>query len=112
MQVFEKIGDYEAFERTLCEPSHVMPMRIYAYCVLPNHWHFLLWPEHDSDLAKFMQRLTITHVRRWQEHRHYVGLGPRSGYFNRLLDLCWEDGLAFGLLDYENIDSPPSNWEQ
>lgn len=22
-----------------------------------------------------MQRLTITHVRRWQEHRHYVGLG-------------------------------------
>jgi putative transposase len=75
MQVFEKTGDYEAFERTLCETLQETPMRICAYCVLPNHWHFLLWPEHDWDLAKFMQRLTITHVRRWQEHRHYVGLG-------------------------------------
>ena len=39
-------------------------------------------PENDSrppssppELAAFMQRLTITHVRRWQEHRGYAGLG-------------------------------------
>jgi len=75
MQIFEKPGDYEAFERTVCETLEEAPMRICAYCVLPNHWHFLLWPEHDGDLARFMHRLTITHVRRWQEHRHYVGLG-------------------------------------
>ena len=42
---------------------------------MPNHWHLLLWPERDGELATFMQRLSITHVRRWQEHRHYVGLG-------------------------------------
>lgn len=42
---------------------------------MPNHWHLLLWPEHDSDMAAFMQRLTITHARRWQEHRRQVGLG-------------------------------------
>ena len=42
---------------------------------MPSHWHLLVWPEHDGDLATFMQRLTITHVRRWQEHRRYVGLG-------------------------------------
>jgi hypothetical protein len=41
MQVFEKTGDYEAFERTLCETLRQTPMRICAYCVLPNHWHFL-----------------------------------------------------------------------
>ena len=74
MRVFEKTGDYEAFEQTLCETLQQTPMRICAYCVLPNHWHFL-WPEHDGDLARFMQRLTITHVRRWPVHRHYVGLG-------------------------------------
>ena len=33
------------------------------------------WPEHDGELASFMQRLTITHVRRWQQHRGYAGLG-------------------------------------
>lgn len=75
MQVFEKTGDFQAFERVLCETLQAAPMRICAYCVMPNHWHLLVWPEHDGDLATFMQRLAITHVRRWQEHRHYVGLG-------------------------------------
>jgi putative transposase len=42
---------------------------------MPNHWHLLVWPEHDGDLASFMQRLTITHGRRWQENRGYAGLG-------------------------------------
>ena len=50
-------------------------MRICAYAVMPNHWHLLLWPECDGELAAFMQRLTITHVRRWQEHRGHAGLG-------------------------------------
>jgi putative transposase len=42
---------------------------------MPNHWHLLLWPQHDGDMAAFMQRLTITHVRRWQEQRGHAGLG-------------------------------------
>ena len=74
-RLFEKDGDYEAFECVVDETRESRPMRICAYCLMPNHWHFVLWPEHDGDLAAFMQRLTITHVRRWQEHRGEVGLG-------------------------------------
>ncbi len=50
-------------------------MRIWACSLMPNHWHLLLWPEHAGGLARFMQHLTITHVRPWQEHRGYAGLG-------------------------------------
>ena len=75
MQLFEKAGDYQAFERVVHDTMQVAPMRICAYSAMPSHWHFLLWPERDGDLAAFMQRLTITHVRRWQENRRYVGLG-------------------------------------
>jgi len=57
MQVFEKAGDYQAFERVLKETLEEAPMPIGAYCPMPNHWHLLLWPEHDGDLAAFMQRL-------------------------------------------------------
>jgi putative transposase len=71
MQLFDKPADFQAFERVLQETLDDTPMRICAYCLLPN----LLWPEGDGDLAAFMQRLTITHVRRWQEHRGYVGIG-------------------------------------
>jgi putative transposase len=42
---------------------------------MPNHWHLVLWPEKDGELAAFMQRLTITHVTRWQKHRRKVGEG-------------------------------------
>jgi putative transposase len=50
-------------------------MRICAYSLMPSHWHMLRWPEHEGELPRFMQRLTITHVRRWQEHRGFGGLG-------------------------------------
>jgi putative transposase len=75
MQQFDTTGDFQAFERVLEETRDVTPMRICAYALMPNHWHLLLWPQRDGDLAAFLQRLTITHVRRWQEHRQFVGLG-------------------------------------
>ena len=40
-----------------------------------NHWHFLVWPERDGDLPAFMQQVTNTHVKRWKEHRHEIGYG-------------------------------------
>ncbi len=73
--LFEKDMDYQAFERVMFETLPDAPMRICGYCLMPNHWHLLLWPEHDGDLARFMQRLTVTHVRRWQENRHCAGKG-------------------------------------
>ncbi len=42
---------------------------------MPNHWHFVLWPEQDGDLGAFMQRLTVTHVTRWQKYNNQVGYG-------------------------------------
>ena len=48
-------------------------MRILSDCLMPNHWHFVLWPEKDGDLGQFMQRLTVTQVTRW--HKHYNMLG-------------------------------------
>ena len=50
-------------------------MRLLAYCVMPNHWHMVLWPRRDGDLSRFMQWLTVTHVRRWHAHRHSFGTG-------------------------------------
>src|SRR5438477_12811066 len=40
-----------------------------------NHWHLVLCPQKDGELGRFMQWLTVTHVRRWHEHRGSVGSG-------------------------------------
>ena len=75
MRLFTKDGDFEAFERMIEKTLESRPMRICAYCLMPNHWHFVLWPERDGDLGAFMQKLSVTHVRNWQEHRRRVGEG-------------------------------------
>ena len=75
MGLFSKEKDYDAFEGLLEQTRQSRPMRVCAYCLMPNHWHFVLWPEHDGDLAAFMQQLTTKHVRRWQLHRRRVGYG-------------------------------------
>lgn len=75
MKLFEKRKDFEAFQRCLVDTHKILPIRILGYCVMSNHWHLLLWPRVDGEMSRFMQRLTITHVRRWLEYRDEVGSG-------------------------------------
>ena len=75
MEIFQKPEDYAAFERVMCDAAEHVDMRLLAYCLMPNHWHLLLRPREDGDMGRCMQRLTVTHVRRWHEHRHSVGFG-------------------------------------
>lgn len=75
MRIFENDSDYLAFEKVLAQTLSLIPMRLLGYCLMPNHWHLVLWPRHDGELGRFMQRLTITHVRRWHEYRRTTGGG-------------------------------------
>ncbi len=73
--LFFNDDDYLAFERVICETLEKRPMRILSYCLMRSHWHFVLWPEKDGDLGRFMQRLTVTHVTRFQKNYNMVGFG-------------------------------------
>jgi putative transposase len=73
--IFEKSADYRAFENTLAEVQERIPIRILAWCVMPNHWHLVLWPEHDGQLSDYMRLVTLTHTQRWHAHRLSAGSG-------------------------------------
>ena len=75
MTIFEKDGDYEAFERVLEEAVDRTRTRLLAYCVMPNHWHLVVWPREDGELSRFVGWLTLTHTQRWHAHRHTRGSG-------------------------------------
>ena len=75
MTLFDDEGDYAAFERVLGQACERGQMRLLAYCVMPNHWHLVVWPRKDGDLSRFMNWLTLTHTQRWHQHRHTVGVG-------------------------------------
>jgi putative transposase len=67
--IFETPNDYRAFEQVLLEAHDRQDMRILAYCVMPNHWHMVLWPRQDGDLSDFVGWLATTHVRRRRAFR-------------------------------------------
>jgi putative transposase len=75
LPLFENPADYEAFLRVLAEAVAEVPMRILAFVIMPNHWHFLLWPAGDNDLSDFCRWLTHTHSMRWHAHYHTSGTG-------------------------------------
>jgi len=68
-----------AFLRVLGEGLERSPqVRLVSYCVMPNHWHLVLWPKRGADraLSELMRWVGTTHTRRWHLHRHSVGEGP------------------------------------
>jgi len=75
LALFENEGDFDAFERVLIEALERRPIRLLGYCLMPNHWHFLLWPRRAGELTEFLRWLTHTHTQRWHAHRHTAGSG-------------------------------------
>lgn len=75
MRIFDTDDDYDAFEVLLEEACRRLPMRVLAYCVMPNHWHLVLRPHHDGDLSAFLGWLTLTHTQRWHAHHGTTGSG-------------------------------------
>jgi putative transposase len=75
-RIFGKGRDFEAFEEVIEQAKARLPMRVLAWCVMPNHWHLVLWPRGDGDLSEFMRWLTVTHTQRWHAAHRTAGTGP------------------------------------
>jgi putative transposase len=71
--VFHKPRDYQAFVALIAEAVLRQPIRLLAYCVMPNHFHLVLWPVDDGDLSRWMHWSPTTHARRYLAH--YLGTG-------------------------------------
>lgn len=74
-RLFNAPSDYDAFERVLGEARARTGTRICAYCLMPNHWHLVLWPREDGELSEFMRWLTVTHTQRYHAFRRTAGEG-------------------------------------
>ena len=99
LPLFQKDEDYRAFERVLVEALAKHPIRLLAYSLLPNHWHFVLWPEEDGVMTAFLRWLTHTHTQRW--HAHYQSAGTGHLYQGRFKAFpVQEDDHCYAVLRY------------
>ena len=49
------------------------PLSIVAYCLMPNHYHFLLHPQEDEALSRFIQRLFNSYTQAFNRQQHRSG---------------------------------------
>ena len=75
LPLFRKEEDYEAFERVMIEAHGLHPARILAWCIMRNHWHFVVWPREDGELTAHFRWLSHTHAMRWHVAHNTVGRG-------------------------------------
>lgn len=74
-RLFDHDGDYRAWLTAFAEAQQRVPIDLFAYCVMPNHFHMVLRPQRDGDLAEFMRLGAGTHSKRWHECRGSRGTG-------------------------------------
>lgn len=75
LRLFRKANDFLAFERTLAEAMKRLPTRLLGWCIMGNHWHFVVWPRKHTELSDFFRWLTHTHVQRWHAAHGTAGTG-------------------------------------
>jgi len=68
MGVFRKPGDYQAFIDLLLMGKQKAQIEIFGFCLMPNHWHLVLRPRGDEDMAAYLSWVTNTHVKRYRAH--------------------------------------------
>lgn len=108
VQIFDDEKDYELFEAILEEAVRRYDMRLLAYCVMPNHWHLVVYPKKDGDLSKFMGWLTNTHTRRWHVSKDTVGQGHLyQGRYKSFL--CQRDEHYLTLVRYVERNAKQAN---
>ncbi len=73
--IFSNEKEYRHFEALLLEATELTGMRVLAYCIMPNHWHLVLYPHQDKDMSEFMRWLTTTHVRQYRVATKSIGNG-------------------------------------
>jgi putative transposase len=73
--LFTCADDYDAFEAVLKEAWSQFDVALFAYCVMPNHWHLLTSPRADGALSRCMHWMTTTHASRWNAYRGAKGEG-------------------------------------
>jgi putative transposase len=74
--LFDTKEDFAAFENILREAQDFVPMRLLAYCLMPNHWHLVLWPRRDGEVSDFLRWVTVTHTQRRHSLNGTAGSGP------------------------------------
>ena len=73
--IFSQSSDYETFLTTVADALIEVPVEIFGYSVMPNHFHLVLRAERGVEISAFMRWLMNAHIRRYHRFGELWGTG-------------------------------------
>ena len=73
--VFAGSADFLGFVAALADATERTTVRLVAFCLMPNHWHLILWPVHGCEVSSYMQLVMNAHIREMQRRHGTAGTG-------------------------------------
>jgi len=74
-ELFATEQDFDRFLGLMQWAKGLTGMRIIAYCLMPNHWHMVLWPDRVGGISSYLQRLCTAHAHVLRRTTSTVGHG-------------------------------------
>ena len=71
--VFHADDDCATFRQLMADAQRRVRLEIFAWCLMPNHVHFVMRPRADGDLARWMHWLLTAHVQRHRVRHKTTG---------------------------------------
>ena len=73
--LFSEQDDYLEFYRLLLAAGRRFPVRVCAYCLMPTHWHLVLWPLKDGAISAYIHWVATQHSLQFRLRTDTVGRG-------------------------------------
>ncbi|MBL8139637.1 MAG: transposase [Acidobacteria bacterium] len=74
-RVFHTVDDYQGFCADLATARERFAIAVFAYCLMPNHWHVLASPRQEFALSRALHFVTFRHARRVHRRLGTTGTG-------------------------------------
>lgn len=84
--VFQEEEDFIYFLKLLKRYKKELKFKLYHFCLMPNHIHFMIEPTIEGSLSKIMMRLTLSYSSYFNKKYQGVGHVWQGRYKNSLID--------------------------
>ena len=54
LTIFQKPEDYDAFIRVMAKGLEKCQVELFAFTLMPNHWHLVLRPGKDGEMGRLL----------------------------------------------------------
>jgi putative transposase len=104
--VFHDKFDYERFLKLLLDSKEKYKIKIYAYCLMPNHFHLVIYTKYAESLSKTMHRISSSYVRYYNKKYKISGHLWQGRYKSFIVE---KDSYLLVLLKYVEANPKRAN---